>query len=1002
MRLKSFGLRSMLLVFLMSAVSVLYAQDISISGTVTNKVTNEPLIGVTLVVKGTTVGTATDFNGNYSLNVPQGSTLVVSYIGYLSQEVVATSPGVLNVLIEEKTQDLDEVVIIGYGQVKKDDATGSVTAISSDDFNSGAITSPQELLQGKTPGVQITSSGGAPGAGSTIRIRGGSSLNASNDPLIVIDGMPVASSPGMRNPLSTIHPSDIESFTVLKDASATAIYGSRASNGVIIITTKSGKSGSKIKFNYNGNVSVGYAANTVDVLSGNEYRDLINNKYGADSDQAALLGNANTDWQDEIFRSAVSTDHNISMTGSAKNLPYRASLGFSENQGILDGDKMERYTATIGLSPSFFDGHLKINANAKGVVMNNQFANTGAIGAAATFDPTQVVTSSDSIYDQFGGYFTWTGGDDARISIATDNPVAQLKMQDDQNRVLRSLGNFQADYKFHFLPELRANINLAYDITESTGGIETAKQAGWTHNTQNGNNVKGFESDYVNLARNQLLDFTLTYANEVGKHKFDLLGGYSWQNFWEEGWSNEVTFIDEEGADNHGQEYILLDKNNSFAQYASESQLVSFFGRANYNYDSKYLVTFTLRNDGSSRFSEDKRWGLFPSLALGWKIDQEAFLNNNDNISALKLRAGWGITGQQDIGNDYPYLPRYTYGDSRSEYQFGNDYYETIRPEGYDENIKWEETTTYNVGVDYGFWKDRVNGSLDYYYRETRDLLNFVPVPAGSNLTNQITTNVGNLKNQGIEFAINTRPVVTQDLFWEVGFNVTYNDNEITKLTANDDPDYTGVEVGGISGGTGNTVQRHIVGESAYSFYLFEQVYDENERPIEGLYVDRNNDGEITEEDKYYAGDPNANYMLGISTRLEYKNWDFAMSLRGNFDMMVYNNVASNSASYGITYISAGYLNNTTKDIYNTEFNEIQYYSDYYLENASFLRLDNLSLGYTFEDIHNDMNLKLSFTGQNLATWTKYSGLDPEISGGIDNNFYPRPTTFMFGVNLDF
>ncbi len=1000
MKRQSNLLKLLFIIVALFSFSAMYAQQMTVSGTVTDAADGMPLPGVTVAVKGTTLGTITTPDGQYSLNVENGQTLVFSFIGYKSQEIIVANTSI-NVGLEEDVIGMEEVVVIGYGTVKKEDATGSVTAISTKDFNKGAITSPQELLVGKTPGVQITTAGGEPGAGATIRIRGGSSLSASNDPLIVIDGVPVDNSiAGMRNPLSTVNPNDIETFTVLKDASATAIYGSRASNGVIIITTKTGKEGAPLRISYAGNMSVSTKANSIDVYGAQEYANLIRAYYGESSDAAAALGYKgeiyNTDWQDLIYKTAVSQDHNLGFTGNAGGHPFRASVGFTDQNGILDGDNMKRFTGSVGFSPSFFDKHLKVNLNAKGMMLDNSFANKGAIGTAVYFDPTKPVRVDDAAYDQFGGYYTWLANDGTRMTLAPSNPIAQLEQQTDENTVNRFIGNAQFDYKFHFLPQLRANLNVGIDYADTNGEVNTDKQAAWTHSTFNDMPVSGFYRDYSEQKTNKLLDFYMEYARTMGEHDFKLMGGYSWQHFHTEGFTHEMNFFDD------GEQNITKDKTKD-GRYASEYYLVSFFGRLNYTFNNKYLFTATLRNDGSSRFHEDNRWGLFPSLAFAWKLSEESFLEGSSVLSDLKLRLGYGITGQQDIGSNYPYMPRYTIGDERSQYMFGNQYYTTLRPEGYDAEIKWEETTTYNIGFDYGFLNGRIFGTFDFYHRVTDDLLNFIPVPAGTNLTNGIFTNVGSLENTGFEFAINAKPISKENFMWDVGFNVTLNNNEITKLNNNEDPNYKGVETGGIAGGVGNTIQRHAVGQPVSSFFVYEQVYDDNGKPIEGLYVDRNKDGVIDIDDMYYYKDPAADVFMGINSRVEYKDWDFSFAGRINLGNYVYNNVNSERARYNNLFVNPGFLNNSNTELSSSRFTEAQYYSDYHVKNASFFRMDNISLGYTFNGLLKDnSSLRVSFTAQNVFVITKYDGLDPEVSGGIDNDLYPRPRIFMIGANFNF
>ncbi|MCK4663656.1 MAG: TonB-dependent receptor [Bacteroidales bacterium] len=962
----------------------LFAQKRTITGTVISSDDNTTLPGVSVVVKGTTIGTITDIDGKYSLEVPENATnLIFTYIGMVSEDIEIGANKVVDLSMVLDIMGLDEIVVIGYGTTRKGDATGSVTAISVKDFNKGSITSPQELLMGKTAGVQITTGGGAPGEKATIRIRGGSSLKASNDPLIVIDGVPIDNEDvnGMRNPLSTIHPNDIETFTVLKDASATAIYGSRASNGVIIITTKKGRAGKPLKLNYTSNVSIYTIPNKIDVPSADKFRTIIKNDFANDSTVLALLGDGSTNWQDEVFQTAIGHDHNLSATGSIKNLPYRVSLGYTNQDGVLKTSEFDRTTLSIGLNPSFLDDHLKVNINVKGMNMHNRFPDQGAIGSAIRFDPTKPVFDEGSIY---GGYYAWTNPNDSSIiSMAGRNPVAQLELREDLSTVNRSIGNLQLDYKFHFLPELKANLNVGYDYSKSDGTIDVSEFASWS--------AGGEKRIYDQNKKNELLDFYFNYVKDLNSidSKLDAMAGYSWQHFWRKG-SNFGTKVD------------VTDTITPFNDYATENYLVSFFTRINYTFKEKYLFTFTLRDDGSSRFAPENRWGLFPSVALAWKIKNESFLKNVDVITDLKLRLGFGITGQQNITTgDYPYLASYTYGETSARYQFGDEFVTTLRPEGYDIFIKWEETKTYNIGLDYGLINDRIFGAFDLYYRETNDLINEVPVAAGTNLTNIITTNVGDLENKGVEFSIVGRPIVRADMFWELGFNFTYNVNKITKLTIVDNPDYLGIFDGGISGGVGNTIQIHSVGYSAYSFFVYEQIYDENGNPIEGLYVDRNNDGEINSEDMYRFENPAPDVFMGFSSRLEYKNFDFTFAGRVNIGNYMYNNISS-TALYNDMYIF-GTLNNIPSSAVETKFHKDQFKSDYFIQNASFLRMDNITLGYNFEEIYQEkLNVRLSVTVQNAFVITKYTGLDPEIFNGIDNNIYPRPRTFVLGLSIDF
>lgn len=968
--------------FLMSGV--LYAQQLTVTGRVTDAADGSPLPGVNVAVKGKPVGTVTNNQGIYSLTVHKGDTLVFMFVGYQNKEVVVGDRTVIDVSLQFSEVSLKEVVAIGYGTVKKEDATGSVAAVSAEDFNRGAITSPQELVTGKIAGVQITDAGGAPGAGAMIRIRGGSSLSASNDPLIVIDGVPVDNEgvAGMRNPLNTINPDDIETFTVLKDASATAIYGSRASNGVIIITTKKGRKDQPFSVTYNGNVSWATRSGEISVLNTEQFKQIVSDHFADNPNAINLMGTASTDWQDVVFQTAFSHDHTLSFTGGVKKLPYRFSVGYTDQDGILKTSELNRTTGALSLNPVFFDGDLKIDLNIKGMYIKNRFANQGAIGSAVAFDPTQPVYDPGNPY---GGYFTWVQPNGDPITIAPANPLALLEMTDNRSDVSRSLGNVQLSYRLPFLRELTAKLNLGYDVSKSDGNNFVPENAAWAYDPLNGG---GNKTHYTQKKRNSLLDFYFNYKKDLpsASSRIDITAGYSWQHYWRKG----TTY-----ATNVRESLVYED-----SDYATENYLVSFFGRINYIFKDRYMVTFTLRDDGSSRFAPENRWGLFPSVALAWDMARENFMNS-EVINTLKLRLGYGITGQQDIGGDYPYLPRYTYGLDNAQYQFGNTFVTTLRPEGYDENLKWEETTTYNIGLDYGFLNNRITGSIDAYYRETSDLLNFIPVPAGTNLTNQILTNVGDLYNKGIEFAINGTAVSKKETKWDIGFNLTYNKNEITKLTATDDPNYLGVFTGGILGGVGNTIQIHSVGYPANSFYVYEQVYDEEGHPVEGLYVDRNHDGQITVDDRYHYKKAAPDVFMGFSSLLNWKNFDFSFAGRISLGNYVYNNMFSNNGTYSSLYNSVGYLSNVTTSLLDTHFENPKYFSDYYVEDGSFLRMDHITLGYSFENFK-WARLRVYGTVRNAFLITGYDGLDPEVANGIDSNVYPRPRTFLFGVSAQF
>lgn len=996
----------LLLLGSMFIVTAALAQERTITGKVTDGSTGEMLAGATIVLQGTTTGVTTDLDGNFSITAKDGDVLVVSFIGYLSGNITLSGQSTVDVSLILDMQSLEEVVVIGYGTVKKEDLTGSVAVVGEDDFNISSSGKPQDLIVGKVAGVVVTPGDGAPTSGSQIRIRGGSSLNANNDPLIVIDGLPVSNDDpgGVSNPLATINPNDIESMTILKDASATAIYGSRASNGVIIITTKKGARGN-IKVGYSGNISLGTIAKKPELLSGDEFREVVNERvanHGLTSAASALLGTENTDWQEQVYENALSTDHNLSFSGAPAEIPFRASLGYTYSNGLLKYSGLNRGTVSVNANPTFLDDHLKVGVNFKLTQTKNRFSNTDAISAANEFDPSQPIENGNTRY---GGYTAWILPSEADrlngdpINIATHNPVARLEFRDNTSNVLRTLGNLTLDYKFQFLPELRANLNVGYDYLRSTGDDVTDTLASWSYREPQ-SNIRAYENEL----KSQLLDFYLNYVKDIESIQsvVDVTAGYSYQYFYR-GTNNQNRPWE---PDTTG-EYVGADTiTRKFENY-----IVSFFGRLNYTLLDRYLLTGTLRYDGTSRFSEKNRWGLFPSVAFAWKVNEESFLREVDAISEFKLRLGWGVTGQQDVGSGsfedyYPYLPVYTASTEGAYYQRGNNFLQTLRPGPYNEDLKWEETTTQNIGFDIGLYNNRFTASLDVYKRLTEDLISRIPIPNGTNFTNTLRTNVGTMTNQGFEASLNTVIISKQNLRWSVGGNFTYNKNEITKLTNSFDSTFTGITVGGISGGVGSNVQKHMVGYPANTFFLFKQVYGTDGMPIEGLYIDKTgNGGEVSanENNKYYMYDPAPDYVIGINSSLKYGLFDFSFSGRANIGNYVYNNNNSNRALYQNLYNQSGYLSNIPKTISETEFQTAQYWSDIYLENASFFRMDNISLGYSLDKLFDDaISGRVAFTVQNAFVISKYSGLDPEVASGIDNSIYPRPRTYLFGFNLDF
>ena len=978
-----------------------FAQQIVVKGIVKDT-TGEPIIGANVIVKGTTNGTITDFDGNFLLNANKGDIIIISFIGYRSQEAQAAAS--MNIILKDDTELLDEVVVIGYGSVKKDDLSGSVVAIKAEEMNKGAVTSPQELIMGKVPGLSVSQGDGAPGAGSTIRIRGGASLNASNDPLIVIDGIPVSNdaAPGTPNALATINPNDIETFTVLKDASATAIYGSRASNGVIIIQTKKGTQ-DKIKVSYSGTFTAKDPYKRIETLDAQSFREVMQAQYPEGTAQSAdiqrilnVYPNQSTDWQDAIYQTGLSTDQNIGIAGKAGFMPFRISLGYNTEKGTLKTSKYERYTGAVNLSPKFFDNHLSVDINVKGTINKNRFADSGAIGAAAFFDPTKPIYDEENRYN---GYWNWGIVQGAQADLATQNPLSLLYDRNNHGTTKRSLGNIQLDYKIHGLEDLHANLNLGYDVAKTTG-----------RNFVNSNSVQssldktftglGQGNTWNNLRRNHLLDFYMNYAKNIEsiKSNFDIMAGYSWQHFYYA--NHDITYSNptEDLGAKEGYTYDANERHyirDDHRRIPYENYLISFFGRLNYNFMDRYLLTATLRRDGSSRFSENNRWGLFPSAALAWTISNEPFMKATENVlSKLKLRLGYGVTGQQEIG-DYQYITSYSFSTNPNTTYLGTT---LLKPNGYSPDLKWEQTTTYNVAIDFGFLNNRINGSIEYYQKHTKDLLNTISAAAGTNFINLITANVGKMKNKGVEANVNAIAIQSKDFTWEVGYNITWNDSKITKLTTTFNPDYQGIDAG--------TNQKHQVGEMPGTFYLYQQVYDENGKPIQNAFVDRNNDGQITEADRYLTHkSPMAKVYMGFSSQFSYKKWDLGFNLRANFGNYVYNGVASGNSTSN-NYGGKGFITNLYNGFQDTGFTLLntseQMASDYFLENASFLKMDNLTLGYSFQNLFAaKLSGRISASVQNVFTISKYSGLDPEC-GAIDSNIWPRPRTYTIGLNLNF
>jgi iron complex outermembrane receptor protein len=981
----------------------------------------EPIIGATVRVANTQTATITDFDGNFTLKANAGADIVVSYIGY--QDATAKAAPSVEIVLQEDNAVLNEVVVIGYGQVKKSDLTGSVTALKPDGKNKGVVVNAQEMLSGKVAGVNIISNSGEPGAGSQIRIRGGSSLSASNDPLIVVDGLPLDNNgiAGAPNILSTINPQDIESFNVLKDASATAIYGSRGSNGVIIITTKKGRKGATApQVSYAGSLTISKNKKTLDVMDGDQFRAYIKDLYGTDHDAYRALGTANTDWQDLIYRTAVSHDHNVTLSGAVNVLPYRISVGYTDQQGTLKSSDFKRITASINLNPSLFEDHLNLNLNAKGMYSRSEYANTGAVGAAISMDPTQDPYSFTSEYSKsmlgnseektlknFGGYYQWLGPGSSlndpdwkftKFKDATSNPLSLLTEQSEVAHSRSFIGSADIDYKIHGFEDLRLHATLGIDI--SKGRQHTAMLSSSPGSA--GSMYFGKNGYWEKTKRNTTLSAYAQYYKDFNKdHHFDIMAGYEWQRFW----SSEKTL---KPRMNYSVDFEFADDNKV---YKTEHYLVSFFGRMNYTLKDCYMLTATVRRDGSSRFAD--HWATFPSVALAWKVKNESFLKNVDVLSDLKLRLGWGKTGQQDGVSDYGWIHTYLKSvGTNGLYPINGLDGVLYRPENYTDQLKWETTTTYNVGLDMGFMNQRLTASVDYYYRKTTDLLNYAKAPALSGYKNMSWQNIGSLKNTGIEASISWKAISTKDWFWQLDYNITWNKNEITDLEGVSDNGKP-VETGpGAGGGTGNYVQAHQVGYPANSFYVYQQVYDANGQPIENCVVDRNGDGVITPDDRYLYKSPAPPVTMGFASRLEYKNFDFGFSLRASIGNYVFNDVLRGSSNVGATggWVQNAYMANHLVDVLSRNWQTWELtanQSDYYVNNASFLKCDNITLGYSFSNLfksdgYHGLSGRVYATCSNVFTITKYDGLDPEITNGVDQNMYPRPISFIFGLNLNF
>ncbi|MDD6741115.1 MAG: TonB-dependent receptor [Prevotella copri] len=979
--------RSLLLValFVIGCLQLM-AQTRTIKGEVTDAQNGEALIGATVMVEGEKGGTVTDFDGNFSLQVSSSAKKIkVSYIGYIDK-VLSISDN-MKVKLESDSKALADVVVIGYGTARKSDLTGSVATVKSKDFNKGLVSSPEQLINGKVSGVQIMSNSGSASAGSTIRVRGGASLNASNDPLIVLDGVPLEQggiSGNSSNFLSMINPSDIESMTVLKDASSTAIYGSRASNGVIIITTKKGQQGA-VKVNFNTTNSLQTRAQMVDMLSRDEFVNVIN-QFG-DANQKSLLGTANTDWNDEVYRTAFGTDNNLSVSGSIdKWLPFRVSVGYYNQSGLVRKDNVERWTGNVVLTPSFFQDHLKLTINAKGTLNNNSFNNGGAVWAAATFNPTIPVYSGN---DKYGGYNEALDADGVPVNAGVRNPRGLVDLYDSKSKVSRFIGSMDVDYKVHFLPDLKLHATMGADYAKGDGTVYVPAYAAQSYNKDE--SLGGSDYKYgPQKNENRLLTLYANYAKyfEDIKSNVDLTAGYDYQ-YWK---STTPLYYTKSAAGTN----LSTVKASDYRHV-----MLSYYGRINYSFDGKYLLTATVRRDASSRFSKDTRWGTFPSVALGWTLTEEPWLKNQKVLSNLKLRASYGVTGQQEGIGNYNYLPVYTYSVTGAEAFINGQYINTYRPEAYVSDLKWETTTSWNFGLDFGFLDGRIGGAIDFYTRKTKDLLASVPTAAGTNFSKTILTNVGNVDSKGIEVSLNATPIQTKDWEWNLSYNFTWQNMKVKNLSLIKGGSQTNVKVGPSI----DAYQFQVLSEGyePYMFYVYHQLYDSKTgKPIEGAYADLNNDGEINDADLYRYHSPAPKYIMGLSTSLRYKQLTLGMSFRANIDNYVYNGMGMSTGAFETVSYNNSQLNNLNTSFLKTGFKTRQYLSDYYVENASFLKLDNLSLSYNVGKINKWASLTVSAMVQNVFTITGYSGTDPEVPNGMDNSFYPRPRTYSVSLGLQF
>lgn len=970
------------------------------TGTVTGRVvdgaTQEPLSGAIV-----TVGerrTVTGAEGRYSIVVPAGSqTVRATRLGYgegvRAVTVTAGQTVTADFTLTPAALALEGLVAIGYGEVRERDRTGAVTQVTTEEFNPGRVVSAEQLIQSKVAGVQVVDSG-EPGAGINIRIRGATSVNASSEPLFVIDGVPLAVGGGIsagRNPLNFLNPSDIESVTVLKDASATAIYGSRGANGVVLITTKSGRSGPQ--FTYTSTVSRSVVTGNVDLLDAGQFRAAVQ-QYAPEN--VARLGSASTDWREAVQRDATGQEHTLAIAGASDQMNYRLSLGYLDQDGVVRGTTTERISAALTYNHTLFDDRLNLSANLRGARTDDRFTPGGVLGAASAMAPTQPITGN------FFGYFEW---DDA---LGANNPIAELDLVQDEGRTYRSVGNIEAAYRLPWIEGVRTTLRLGYDV------IEAERESFFPSilRAQRENSLGGTINRQNPSQTNTLLDLFATYERGFDRYDadFDFTAGYSHEDsrrtfpsFFAQGLSSDL--LGPDGIPSAEEQRNFLD--------IQEAKLISGFARTNLTLRDRYILTLSVRRDGSSRFGPGNQWGTFPSAALAWRASEESFLQDVGWLSDLKVRASYGVNGNQEFGN-YLWIPTYLSGSDEVQAQFGNEFVSTLRPSAVDPNIKWEETTSYNLGLDYGLFDGRVSGSIEYYFKDTKDLIFSVPVAAGTNLSNFVTTNIGSVENRGLELSLNALVLDggSRGLSWDASFNAATNRNRLTQINSVGGGAEQ-IPVGGIAGGVGSTIQVLQPGQPLNAFFVYEHRRDDNGRPVYAdvngdgsitdvdLYVDQNNDNVINQQDRRAFHSPQPVWTLGHTSQFGYRDVDLSFTLRAYLGNYVYNNVASNQGNYAA--VRGGAPTNLHASVLETGFVNPQYFSDVYVEDASFLRMDNLTLGYTFNRFRGVEQLRVFGTVQNVFTLTGYDGLDPTAGlNGIDNNIYPRSRTFSLGVNVGF